>query len=196
MIPPSNFYWFRKDAKHMSEPWLDQALMESHTSVMYVLTTWLFAPTWPLYVTLDNFFVKLTFFRWRFPIWQQILADRGGDTWTAESTCVTAGKLAVVCVRDTTAGEVAVLAINSRVRAILNETVVIVIIFKECITYQVHTLIFLPFFSLVLWVCKECNSRQLFFNVNWNAIILKDLWNMNFWSDLKGFLNIPLKQFY
>ena len=148
MIPPSNFYWSRKDTKHMSEPWLDQTLVAINGAFKCDVCTdytWLFAPTWPLYVTLDNFFVKLTFFRWRFPIWQQILADRGGDTWTAESTCVTAGKLAVVCVRDTTAGEVAVLAINSRVRAILNETVVIVIIFKECITYQVHTLIFYRF---------------------------------------------------
>ena len=24
-----NFYWFRIDNKHMTEPWLDQALMES-----------------------------------------------------------------------------------------------------------------------------------------------------------------------
>jgi len=29
MLPPSNFYWFRIDNKHMTEPWLDQALMDS-----------------------------------------------------------------------------------------------------------------------------------------------------------------------
>ena len=29
MLPPYYFFWFRKDNKHMTEPWLDQALMES-----------------------------------------------------------------------------------------------------------------------------------------------------------------------
>ena len=29
MLPPYNFYWFRIDNKHMTEPWLDEALMES-----------------------------------------------------------------------------------------------------------------------------------------------------------------------
>ena len=29
MLPPFYFYWFRIDNKHMTEPWLDQALMES-----------------------------------------------------------------------------------------------------------------------------------------------------------------------
>ena len=34
MILQCNFHWFRIDTKHMTEPWLDQALMESHTSVL------------------------------------------------------------------------------------------------------------------------------------------------------------------
>ena len=29
MLPPSNFYRFRIDNKHMTEPWLDQAQMDS-----------------------------------------------------------------------------------------------------------------------------------------------------------------------
>ena len=29
MLPPQYFYWFRIDNKHMTEPWLDQALMDS-----------------------------------------------------------------------------------------------------------------------------------------------------------------------
>ena len=29
MLPPYYFYWFRIDNKHMTEPWLDQALMDS-----------------------------------------------------------------------------------------------------------------------------------------------------------------------
>ena len=29
MLPPNYFYWFRIDIKHMPEPWLDQALMDS-----------------------------------------------------------------------------------------------------------------------------------------------------------------------
>ena len=29
MLPQCNFYWFRIDTKHMTEPWLVQALMES-----------------------------------------------------------------------------------------------------------------------------------------------------------------------
>ena len=29
MLAPCNFYWYRIDNKHMTEPWLDQALMES-----------------------------------------------------------------------------------------------------------------------------------------------------------------------
>ena len=29
MLPPYYFYWFRIDNKHMTEPWLDQALMNS-----------------------------------------------------------------------------------------------------------------------------------------------------------------------
>ena len=29
MLPPYNLYWFRIDNKHMTEPWLDQALMDS-----------------------------------------------------------------------------------------------------------------------------------------------------------------------
>ena len=29
MLPPYYFYWFRIDNKHMTEPWLDQALMKS-----------------------------------------------------------------------------------------------------------------------------------------------------------------------
>ena len=29
MLPPYNLYWFRIDNKHMTEPWLDQELMES-----------------------------------------------------------------------------------------------------------------------------------------------------------------------
>ena len=29
MLPPYNLYWFRIDNKHMTEPWMDQALMES-----------------------------------------------------------------------------------------------------------------------------------------------------------------------
>ena len=29
MLPPYKFYWLRIDNKHMTEPWLDQALMES-----------------------------------------------------------------------------------------------------------------------------------------------------------------------
>ena len=28
MLPLYYFYWFRKDNKHMTEPWLDQALMD------------------------------------------------------------------------------------------------------------------------------------------------------------------------
>ena len=31
MLPPQNFYWFRIDTKHMTEPWLDQALMAYRT---------------------------------------------------------------------------------------------------------------------------------------------------------------------
>ena len=29
MLPPYYFYWFRIDNKHMTKPWLDQALMDS-----------------------------------------------------------------------------------------------------------------------------------------------------------------------
>ena len=29
MLPPYYFYWLRRDNKHMTEPWLDQALMDS-----------------------------------------------------------------------------------------------------------------------------------------------------------------------
>ena len=29
MLPSFNFYWFRIDNKHMTEPWLDQVLMDS-----------------------------------------------------------------------------------------------------------------------------------------------------------------------
>ena len=29
MLPPYYFYWFRIDNKHMTEPWLDQVLMDS-----------------------------------------------------------------------------------------------------------------------------------------------------------------------
>jgi len=29
MLPLCNFYWFRIDTKHMTKPWLDQALMDS-----------------------------------------------------------------------------------------------------------------------------------------------------------------------
>ena len=29
MLLPYYFYWFRIDNKHMTEPWLDQALMDS-----------------------------------------------------------------------------------------------------------------------------------------------------------------------
>ena len=29
MLPPYNFYWFRIDTKHMTEPWLDHAQMNS-----------------------------------------------------------------------------------------------------------------------------------------------------------------------
>ena len=29
MLPPYYLYWFRIDNKHMTEPWLDQALMDS-----------------------------------------------------------------------------------------------------------------------------------------------------------------------
>ena len=29
MLPPYYFYWFKIDTKHMTEPWLDQALMDS-----------------------------------------------------------------------------------------------------------------------------------------------------------------------
>ena len=29
MLPPYYFYWFRIDNKHMTEPWLDQALIDS-----------------------------------------------------------------------------------------------------------------------------------------------------------------------
>ena len=29
MLPPNYFYWFRIDNKHMTEPWLDQALLDS-----------------------------------------------------------------------------------------------------------------------------------------------------------------------
>ena len=29
VIPPYYFYWFRIDNRHMTEPWLDQALMDS-----------------------------------------------------------------------------------------------------------------------------------------------------------------------
>ena len=29
MLPPYYFYWFRIDNKHIAEPWLDQALMDS-----------------------------------------------------------------------------------------------------------------------------------------------------------------------
>ena len=28
MLPPYYFFWFRIDNKHMTEPWLDQALMD------------------------------------------------------------------------------------------------------------------------------------------------------------------------
>jgi len=33
MLPQHNFFWSRIDNKHMTEPWLDQALMESAYSV-------------------------------------------------------------------------------------------------------------------------------------------------------------------
>ena len=36
MLPPCNFYWFRIDTKHITEPWLDQTLMDlayNHTRV-------------------------------------------------------------------------------------------------------------------------------------------------------------------
>ena len=29
MLPPYYFYWLRIDNKHMTEPWLDEALMDS-----------------------------------------------------------------------------------------------------------------------------------------------------------------------
>ena len=37
MLPPYNFYWFRIDNKHMTEPWLNQGLMDS----AYRSDTWL-----------------------------------------------------------------------------------------------------------------------------------------------------------
>ena len=35
MLPPCNFYWFRIDNNHMAEPWLDQALTDRHTEVIF-----------------------------------------------------------------------------------------------------------------------------------------------------------------
>ena len=38
MLPPYNLYWFRIDNKHITEPWLDQALMKSaYKCVVYTL---------------------------------------------------------------------------------------------------------------------------------------------------------------
>ena len=38
MLPPYYFYWFRIDNKHMTEPWLDQGLMDlAYRSVIH---TW------------------------------------------------------------------------------------------------------------------------------------------------------------
>ena len=34
MLPPCNFYWFRIDNKHMAEPWLDQALIDSAIGIL------------------------------------------------------------------------------------------------------------------------------------------------------------------
>ena len=42
MFPPYNFYWFRINTKHMAEPWLDQALMDSEYKSAVSTTTWLF----------------------------------------------------------------------------------------------------------------------------------------------------------
>ena len=50
MIPPYNFYWFRIDNKHMTEPWLDQALMDlayrsEITIRIFFLYDWFFSFT-------------------------------------------------------------------------------------------------------------------------------------------------------
>ena len=42
MFPPYNFYWFKINTKHMAEPWLDQALMDSAYKSAVSTTTWLF----------------------------------------------------------------------------------------------------------------------------------------------------------
>ena len=42
MFPPYNFYWFKINTKHMAEPWLDQALMDSEYKSAVSTTTWLF----------------------------------------------------------------------------------------------------------------------------------------------------------
>ena len=39
MLLPNYFYWFRIDNKYMTEPWLDQALMDSaYRSVFFIKT--------------------------------------------------------------------------------------------------------------------------------------------------------------
>ena len=50
MIPPYNFYWFRIDNKHITEPWLDQALMDlayrsEITIRIFFLYDWFFSFT-------------------------------------------------------------------------------------------------------------------------------------------------------
>ena len=38
MLPQYYFYWFRIDNKHMTEPWLDQALMDlAYSSSVYII---------------------------------------------------------------------------------------------------------------------------------------------------------------
>ena len=53
MLPPNYFYWFRVDNKHLIEPWLDQALMDSAYRrvrvvfcIFYSLLQFLYAKLW------------------------------------------------------------------------------------------------------------------------------------------------------
>ena len=50
MLPSYNFYWFRIDNKHMTEPLLDQALMKSANKCG---TYTIFVPNCDFHITLD-----------------------------------------------------------------------------------------------------------------------------------------------
>ena len=61
MLPPYYFYWSRLDNKHMTKPWLDQALMNmAYRSAMeYFYTPFSginssLAPSWLTVLTLDK----------------------------------------------------------------------------------------------------------------------------------------------